>query len=153
EQGLAGSIAYAKRHADELARCVATLHADLGTGKPTGWAVPGRPDVAEKLRPFTRSLKTLGADGLFSDFDDFAFFGDHGPYVLAGVPSLYLANDTTHYFEVHHLQGDTLEKVDTRELAISSAIIATTAWSLANDAAPGPRLDRAAVDAAIDKAG
>jgi carboxypeptidase Q len=50
----------------------------------------------------------------------------------AGVPSFEPLIDSSDYFNYHHTPADTLDKVDPDNLRRHAAVMATTAWFLAN---------------------
>ena len=56
---------------------------------------------------------------------------DIGPLTEAGVPGFGLVPEPLHYFDYHHTNADTLDKVDPKELAQDTAAIAALAWILA----------------------
>lgn len=151
EQGLLGSTAYVRAHAAELAKCVAVLNTDNGAGHPRGWKVEGRTDLAAALKPISESLlMNLGGNGISQDT---SFDTDHGPFMLEGVPALNLWVDMSGYGAVHHKSSDTIDKVDAHNLAAGTAIIAVTAYAIADNLRPiAPRLDRPAVTEIIRQA-
>ncbi|HET6374377.1 MAG TPA: M28 family peptidase, partial [Candidatus Polarisedimenticolia bacterium] len=65
---------------------------------------------------------------------------DIGVLEEAGVPLLGLQLDTTRYFDWHHSEADTLDKVDPQELQQATATLAAAAWSLADAPATLPRI-------------
>jgi Zn-dependent M28 family amino/carboxypeptidase len=151
EQGLLGSEAYVRAHASEMKSCVAALNTDNGAGHPKGWKYEGREDVREALEPFAAMLKGLGGEQFSPET---TFDTDHGHFMLAGVPALDLLVDMTHYEEVHHKAGDTLDKVDEHDLAAGAAVVAVTAYAIAEQPGPfAPRLEHNAVADILKKAG
>jgi hypothetical protein len=73
--------------------------------------------------------------------------------MLEGIPALDLWVDMSHYGEVHHKSSDTIDKVDAHNLAAGSAIVAVTAYALADNLKPiAPKLDRPAVGEILKKA-
>jgi hypothetical protein len=136
EQGLIGSRAYVDAHQSDLARCVAVINTDGGTGRIRGFLVPGRPDVAAAMRPLSQALLgELGATGLDQSMR-YAFQSDTGPFILHGVPTLDLDPDEAPYERVHHKANDTLDHVDRRNLAVGTAVIAITAYAIADAEQP-----------------
>jgi hypothetical protein len=151
EQGLLGSAAYARAHASEMKTCVAALNTDNGAGHPKGWQYEGREDLRAALEPFGELLAGLGGDQLSAET---TFDTDHGHFMLAGVPSLNLWVDMTHYEEVHHKASDTVDKVDEHDLAAGAAVVAVTAYAIAEQPAPlAPHIDHKAVADILKKAG
>jgi carboxypeptidase Q len=146
EQGQIGSAAYVRAHERELDGCVAMLNTDAGTGRTIGWTTPGRGDVARGARALAGdALDALGA-GTFDEGLQYAFQSDGAHFLLAGIPLLDLNADDSAYEEIHHKITDTADRVDSRNLAVSAAAVAVTAWAIAD--APkriAPRLARRAV--------
>ena len=139
ENGLRGGLAYAKDHAAEIPHHVAVLEADIGAGKPLGFTVHGGAGAVALLQPYLKPLEEFGSASLAE--------GDRGgadisPLAKADSPPpvIELDQDTTHYFDVHHSAADTLDKVEPRALAESTAAVAWVAYSLAEmpDTLPRP---------------
>ncbi|HXG93880.1 MAG TPA: M20/M25/M40 family metallo-hydrolase [Blastocatellia bacterium] len=151
EQGLLGSAAYARAHASELDKCVAALNTDNGAGHPRGWKVEGRKDVADAMKGLSETLlEGLGGGELSQET---SFDTDHGHFMLAGIPSFDLWVNMESYGKVHHKSSDTIDKVDAHDLAAGSAIVAVTAYALAERSAPiAPHIDHAAVGEILRKA-
>ena len=150
EQGLLGSRAYVKRHAAELAHCIAVLNTDNGGGTVEGWKVQGRTDLEKALQPFVDEfLAPLGAGTLSQEM---TFDTDHGPFLAAGVPALDMLVDMRAYMELHHTPGDTLDKVKPMNLNVATAVLAMTANHLANGDRPlAAHLPRSAVETILRK--
>jgi len=151
EEGLLGSFQYTQTHLREMSRCMAVLNTDNGAGHPKGWKVEGRKDVRDAMQPLSDSmLKDLSGGALSMDT---TYDTDHGPFMLQGVPALDLWVDMTHYFEIHHKPSDTYDKIDPLDFKAGTAIVAVTAWAIAEDPKPiAPRLDHAAVAEILQKA-
>ncbi|MBZ5721854.1 MAG: M20/M25/M40 family metallo-hydrolase [Acidobacteriia bacterium] len=152
EQGLLGSFAYTQAHATELEKCVAVLNTDNGAGHPKGWKVEGRKDLMEAMAPISNTLlKALSGDDLSMEV---TYDTDHGPFLLKGVPAFDLEVDMSHYMEIHHKSSDTFDKVDALNFKADAAVVAVTAYAIAEDARPiAPHLDHAAVGEILKKAG
>ena len=56
---------------------------------------------------------------------------DIGPLMRAGVPGLSLDTVGEHYFDWHHTQADTLDKVKPADLQRAVALLAAMGWALA----------------------
>jgi Zn-dependent M28 family amino/carboxypeptidase len=148
EEGLVGSRTYVHNHASELDRCVAVLNTDNGAGHPLGWKVQGRDDVVQFLRPLSESLLApLGGTDISKKI---TFDTDHGFFMLQGIPSFDMEVDMKSYDEIHHTVGDTLDKVDVHPLDDGTALLAVTAWAIAqNPQRIAPRLSQKDVDKLI----
>jgi len=141
ENGLAGGKAYAAAHANELPLLVAALEADTGAGMPLGYRLDVRKDpavqdearhrfqsVLDLLSPLNAGTVRLSRSG-----------ADIGPLAEAGVPGLGLHQDTSGYWPIHHTWADTVDKVDPEVLARNVAVVAVTAYALAE--MPGRLVD------------
>jgi carboxypeptidase Q len=151
EQGVLGSYAYTQAHQSELNECVAALNTDNGAGHPKGWKVEGREDLRKAMQPWS--------DGLLKDLNggelslDTTYDTDHGPFVLQGIPALDLWVDMSHYMEIHHKASDTLDKVDGLDFKAGEAIVAVTAYAIAQSETPiAPHIDHEAVAEILKKA-
>ena len=151
EEGLLGSYAYTQTHKSELDKCVAVLNTDNGSGHPKGWKVEGREDLKKAMQPWSDGLlKNLNGGDLSLDT---TYDTDHGPFMLEGIPALDLWVDLTHYMEVHHKSSDTFDKVDGLDFKGGEAIVAVTAYAIAQNETPiAPHIDHAAVGEIIKKA-
>jgi hypothetical protein len=151
EQCSMGSTAYVRAHSAELGKCIAALNTDNGAARPRGWKVEGRADLSQAMRPLGKELLAyLDGDGLS---DEVTYDTDHGPFMLEGVPALDLWVDLQPYEAIHHKSSDTIDKVDRHYLAVGAAIMAVTAYAVAERAEPiAPRLGRARVGEILKKA-
>jgi carboxypeptidase Q len=151
EEGLFGSRAYAAKHAAELDRAVFVLNTDHGAGAPKGWILDGREDAVDAFKAFGAPLLAgLGATDVATDM---TCDTDHCAFMLAGVPTANLDVEWSHYGDVHHTPADTFEKVNAGALAAASAVLAVTAYAIAD--APerlAKRLDHATVAKNLKKA-
>jgi len=127
ENGLAGGKGYAAAHAAELEKHVAALEADSGAARPLAVNIHAAGDGAALLRPWLAPLSAFAIDAIDGD----ASGADIGPLGLASVPFASVQVDGTHYFDIHHSAADTLDKVDPEALAKDAAVVAVTAYALA----------------------
>jgi carboxypeptidase Q len=150
EEGILGSYAYVQAHLKEIDKCVAVLNTDNGAGHPKGWKVEGRDDLKAALKPISDSvLKDIGGGDISKEI---TYDTDHGPFMLQGVPALDLWVEGEKYEEVHHKSSDTYDKVDPVDFKAGEAIVAATAWVIANEPKPIARhIDHAAVAEILKK--
>jgi hypothetical protein len=150
EQGILGSYAYVQTHLNEINNCIAVLNTDNGPGHPKGWKVEDRKDLKAALQPISDSLlKDIGGGEVSMEF---TYDTDHGPFLLQGVPALDQLVDDSQYDELHHKPADTFDKVDPVDFKAGEAILAATAWAIANDPKPiAPHIDHAAVAGILKK--
>jgi Zn-dependent M28 family amino/carboxypeptidase len=132
ENGLRGGRAYAKDHAAELPSTVLAIESDSGGFAPRGFSVQTKPDVQDRVKariteiasllaPIKATRVTVGHGG-----------ADIGPMVPSGVPTLGLDTDGRTYFDIHHTDADTLDKVDPAALADDVAAVAALAYVIAD---------------------
>jgi len=149
ENGDAGGTAYAKALGDKVLNQVAAIEMDGGAETPVGYgygsggggrrAMPGLPATApdlsteelhslDLLRQIGTLLKPVGADtvrpgGGGSDIE---------PLMIKGVPGLGEMTTAAHYFDWHHTEADTLDKVDPIEFRKNIASLAVMTYVLAD---------------------
>lgn len=149
ENGLAGGRAYAIAHKAELPQHVAAIESDSGNGLIGGFSLDlhgerrnrGASVAPEDARATAALAKLQALQPLFAPFGVLKFElggsgADVGPSVQLGVPGIGVGHDATHYFDIHHTQADTLDKVDPKDLATNSAAVTTLVWALAEMEAP-----------------
>jgi Zn-dependent M28 family amino/carboxypeptidase len=132
ENGVAGGRTYAKDHAAELANTVLAVESDSGGFAPRGFEVQAGPErqqrVAARVGEITGLLKTIGATRVRPGFGG----TDIGPMAQGGVVLAGLDVDGRTYFDIHHTEADTLDKVDPQELADDVAAVAALAYVVAD---------------------
>jgi len=137
ENGLAGGKTYAKDHEKEIANHFAAMETDGGAGHPLGINFATKPEGRSFFEPVAKILQSSGA-GIFN-FAEHAGGADVGPLTKLGVPGFNPIQDNRFYFNYHHTAADTLDKIVPQELAENAAVVAVTAYALANLERPLPR--------------
>ena len=133
ENGRHGSLAYFDAHQGE--RHFAAIESDRGAGRPRGFSVQGDEALVEFFRSIAPDLAAVESGAFRSGFSGV----DLIPLADAGVPCIGLDPDPTHYFDLHHTDADTFDKVDLVDLRHQVAAMVLMAWSLANtDEVPSP---------------
>jgi hypothetical protein len=148
ENGDAGGIAYAKALGDKVLNQVAAIEMDGGAETPVGYgygsggrrrAMPGQPAAPPELSPEEQHslellrqigtlLKPVGADTIRPGGGG----SDIEPLMIAGVPGLGELTTAAHYFDWHHTEADTLDKVDPVEFRRNVASLAVMTYILAD---------------------
>jgi carboxypeptidase Q len=126
ENGLRGGLQYAKEHGNETH--VAAIETDAGGAAPTGFTTTLKADALTALEERTKPLAAVSSNR-FEIAEEAG--ADIDPLTTKGVPSFGLVPEPLHYFDYHHTNADTLDKVDPKELAQDTAAIAGLAWILA----------------------
>lgn len=136
ENGLVGGRTYAAEEKENLANHFAAIESDLGAGHPLGFNFNGKTEAMAFFNPITQVLQSQGAslsrqtDGIEADIS---------PMAALGVPSFGIWQDGRTYFNYHHTEADTFDKINPRELAENAAVMTVLAYALANLEKPLPR--------------
>ncbi len=114
ENGLFGARAYAKAREDALNNLIIAAESDFGAGKI--YAIASR--VSEQSLPIVAKMAELMTPL------DIGYAGNNGrsgpdiiPLKAAGVATMGLYQDGTDYFDLHHTQDDTFDKVVPEDIA------------------------------------
>jgi carboxypeptidase Q len=129
ENGTRGGNSYHDAHKAELAKHVLVVESDEGIYRPRGLGLAAdaplqaRADLEElaKLLSGIRAGR-VGADGGGTDI---------GPMMRDGVIGAGLDSDNERYFDIHHTQADTIDKIDPNDLAFCVATLAVMAYAVA----------------------
>lgn len=131
ENGGAGGLAYREWVGDQIGNHVAAIEMDGGAEKPTGFGISGRGDAQTmlgKVRDIGKLLERIDAGSMQS--------GGGGADIAAlmkdGVPGLAVRTVGTHYFDWHHSQADTVDKIKPEDLRANIAAMAVMAFILAD---------------------
>jgi len=132
ENGVRGAEAYAAEHAAELPKTVLAVESDGGGFSPRGFSLDAPPELlapaAKTLGEIVQLLAPLQATRVITGFAG----TDVSPMIPAGVPALELLTDNRTYFDIHHTEADTLDKVDPQQLADDVAAVAALAYVVAD---------------------
>jgi carboxypeptidase Q len=133
ENGVRGAKAYAEAHKAELANHVVALEADSGGFAPRGFGV-GHKDPAAAKRVVARLNEVSALMGSLGKLRAHEGHGgtDIEPMEPAGVPQIGLEVAGDKYFDYHHTEADTLDKVDPQDLADMVAAVAVLAYVVAD---------------------
>ena len=129
EQGLIGSKKYAEAHAAEVDSIQAVIVLDNGTGAITGQALQGRTDLESLWRALLAPVARLDADSVVNRNKGGT---DHLSFLPYGVPGFNFNQLARGYDHTHHSQSDTYDKAVAADLMQASAVMAVTAFELAN---------------------
>jgi len=129
EQGLLGSLAYARTHKDEMSNHLAAVILDNGQGPVVGLSLGGRKDLIPAVEKFADSVKAFGE---LKVNDNTQFGTDTGPFTLAGLPGINMDQDSPDYRYTHHSVVDTFDKVSQDILTRDATLVALTAFWIAD---------------------
>jgi carboxypeptidase Q len=136
EQGLLGSAAYAARHAATADSIQAVLVIDNGTGMITGQALQGRNQDEQLWKDLLAPVASLGAKNVRQANKGGT---DHLSFIPYGVPGWNFDQEGRGYGHTHHSQVDTFDHAVGSDLIQASAVMAATAFELANHPVLLPR--------------
>lgn len=149
ENGGAGGKAYLASLGDKVKDHVAAIEMDGGAEQPVGYgygsgglhrrATPDgpapKPDLSAaelhslaKLQEIGTLLTGVGASTVKAGGGG----SDIGPLMGAGVPGLGEMTTVAHYFDWHHTEADTLDKVDPQDFRKNVASLAVMTYALAD---------------------
>jgi len=126
ENGSRGGKAYREMIGDQIKNHVAAIEMDGGAEKLTGYGMDKR--VLDRLKVVEKLLAPLGAD----KFTEGGGGADIGPLLHDGVPGLAPITGGGHYFDWHHTQSDTVDKINPQELREHVGAMAVMAFILAD---------------------
>ena len=130
ENGTRGGNGYRDAHLAEAARHILAIESDSGVFRPEGFglATTAPPQARANLIEIAKLLAGIRADRIVANGGG----TDIGPMMKEGVVGASLEVDGTHYFDIHHTQADTLDKVNPQELALCVAAMAVMAYTVAD---------------------
>jgi len=139
ENGLAGGRAYHQGLGDDVASHVAAIEMDGGNEKPVGFgfSLSGHSSDGEdqryeaafaKLQQVGSLLEAVGAGEISRGGGG----ADIGPLMRDGVPGMALRTVGEHYFDWHHTNADTLDKVDLQDFRTAVGMLGVMGFVLAD---------------------
>ena len=134
EVGLFGGLDYRAKHGKQPH--YALVESDFGADRV--WKVDSRlgKDREAEAKALQLALAPLGiVPGSLEAADG----SDIGPMLADGLPGVTLAQDGTHYFDLHHTPDDTLDKVDPEALRQNVATWTTMLAVLSGGIEPEPK--------------
>ncbi|MEW6510279.1 MAG: M20/M25/M40 family metallo-hydrolase [Bacteroidota bacterium] len=129
ENGLRGGKAYAADEARRGERHVAMIESDRGGFVPRGVTTDSDTSVLGKLLRWQPLFESFGAGRLAAGPSGV----DISPMVAKGVPGFGLDVETHRYFDYHHSDNDTLDKVNPRELELGAIVEALLCYLISEE--------------------
>ena len=135
EHGGSGAAAYRKWIGDTLKNHVAAIEMDGGSEHPVGFGLSiagASDDVMNRALQRAKQIGTL-LDGIgASEISKGGGGNDIAPLMREGVPGFGHRTVGQRYFEWHHSEADTLDKIDPRDFRLNVASLAVLAYVLAD---------------------
>jgi hypothetical protein len=128
ENGTRGGEAYRVFVADQLENQVMALEMDGGAETPRGFGAGVDEKSLELLKQIAKLLEPVGAGEITLGGGG----EDIGALVRDGVVGMSERAAGTHYFDWHHSEADTLDKVDPEDFRKSVAALAVMSFAVAD---------------------
>ena len=117
ENGLRGGLKYAELAKMNKENHIAAIESDRGAFTPKGFTILGHDRAKEQLMEWRR---------LFEPYDIYDFGkpgggADIDPLKNEGAVLFGFLPDSQRYFNYHHTDADTFDKIDKRELELGAA--------------------------------
>ncbi|MEO6334060.1 MAG: M28 family peptidase [Pyrinomonadaceae bacterium] len=130
ENGSAGGRAYGEEQVPNMTKHFAAIESDLGASHPLGFLFTGKSEALAFFAPISSVLRGQGAG--IAQLQPGGVGTDIGPLTALGVPSFAPYFDTRTYFNYHHTEADTFDKIVPKELAEGGSVVAVLAYGLAS---------------------
>lgn len=128
ENGLRGGKAYAARRRPGE-RHIAAMETDAGGFTPRGFGISADSATFDRIASWSPVFAPIDADR----FRRGGGGADISELGKQGVPTIGLMVDGHRYFDYHHSDNDTFDKVNERELELGAAALATLAYIIAQE--------------------
>jgi hypothetical protein len=127
ENGLRGGLGYRQWVGAEVKNHVAAIEMDGGAEAPRGYSAGVDAGSLEALKRIGKLLERVGAGEITPGGGG----ADISPLTRDGVPGLDERTSGAHYFDWHHTEADTLDKVDPEDFRKNMASLAVMSYALA----------------------
>jgi hypothetical protein len=128
ENGLRGAKAYAAKDRPGE-KHIAAIETDAGGFSPRGFGVQADSQIVERIARWAYLLRPIEADRIQKGGGG----ADISELGKKGVPTLGLRVDGQRYFDYHHSDSDTIDKVNERELELGAIALAILSYVLAQE--------------------
>lgn len=129
ENGLRGGRAYAAAPGRSDERHIAALESDAGGFAPRGFGVQADSAVVARVQRWAPLFAPLLADRIEAGYGGV----DISPLVRTGVPGIGLNVEKHRYFDYHHSDHDTIDKVHPRELEMGAVVEALLCYLISEE--------------------
>ncbi len=128
ENGLRGGQGYAKMDRPGE-KHIAAFETDAGGFSPRGFAITADSVSFDKIARWSSLLEPIDAN----NFTRGGGGADISELGKKGVPTIGLRVDGQKYFDYHHSENDTIDKVNERELELGAIALAVVSYVLAQE--------------------
>jgi carboxypeptidase Q len=126
ENGLRGGKKYAQIVKEKNEKLIAAMESDGGGSSPIGFGLEMKDEERAKIKSWAPLFLPYG----IYNFRDEGDGSDIGPLEALNVPRIGLFVSPQRYFDYHHTDNDTFDKVNKRELLLGAAAMASMAYML-----------------------
>lgn len=129
ENGVRGGRAYPVAPERKGEKHIAAMESDAGGHTPRGFNVKGDSTLLQKVLKWKPLFEMIEAGRI-----NIGYAGvDIDPLVATGVPGFGLVPDNHRYFDYHHSDNDTIDKVHPRELEMGAIVEALLCWLISEE--------------------
>jgi hypothetical protein len=129
ENGVRGGKAYPVAPERKGEKHIAALESDAGGHTPRGFSVKGDSTLLQKVLTWKPLFDMLESGRI-----NIGYAGvDIDPLVATGVPGFGLVPDNHRYFDYHHSDNDTIDKVHPRELEMGAIVETLLCWLISEE--------------------
>jgi Zn-dependent M28 family amino/carboxypeptidase len=129
ENGLRGGKAYAAAEGRKTEKHVALLESDRGGFAPRGFTIDGDTTVLPRVLRWKPLFDAIDAGRIGTGYSGV----DISPLVARGIPGFGLDTENHRYFDYHHSDNDTIDKVNPRELELGAIVEALLCYLIAEE--------------------
>ena len=129
ENGLKGGQAYAADEKNKNEKQIAAIESDAGGTSPRGFGVNTDSVRFEKINSYSPLLAIVNAEKIRKGGGG----ADISTLEQFGTALIGLNPDPQRYFDYHHSNNDTIDKVHPRELEMGAIAMAILAWAISQD--------------------
>jgi hypothetical protein len=126
ENGLRGGKKYAAEALAKNEKHIAAIESDAGGFTPHGFVTEGNPQQREMVLSWKNLFEPYG----LYNWNGVGGGADIGPLKEQGTLLIGLSPDSQRYFDYHHAEIDTFDKVNRRELLLGTASMASLVYLL-----------------------
>lgn len=127
EFGLRGGLKYAEMVKEKNEKNIAAIESDAGGFAPRGFSIDSTMDIVNYIGKWKEIFSKYEVTEIFKGHGG----ADIGPLKSLGVVCIGLRPESQRYFDYHHAETDTFDKVNKRELELGGAAMAALVYLLA----------------------
>ncbi len=119
ENGLKGGLQYGKAVKESGEKHLFAIESDAGGFTPRGFALEMSKEKRDQIKSWTPLFFPYGAYNFEGQYSG----ADISPLHEMDIPTAELVPDSQRYFDIHHTEEDTFDKVNRRELLLGATVM------------------------------